>query len=102
LEDHHRKIITPGPNILLHCTVNQLITKPQMIWDHPLIDSLFIPYDAKAIKQIPLSNQDHVDKLTWPGNTNGEYSVQSGYRFLVDEEDKNLPGNSMPNPLQDL
>ncbi len=73
-----------------------------MIWDHPLIDSLFIPYDAKAIKQIPLSNQDHVDKLTWPGNTNGEYAVQSGYRFLVDEEDKHLPGNSMPNPLQDL
>jgi hypothetical protein len=28
--------------------------------------------------------------------------VRSGYRFLVDEEDKNLPGSSMPNPLQDI
>jgi hypothetical protein len=102
LEDHHRKIITPGPNILLHCTVNQLITKPQMTWDHSLIDSLFLPYDAKAIKQIPLTNQNHADKLIWLGNTHGDYSVRSGYRFLVDEEDKNLPGSSMPNPLQDL
>uniref|UniRef100_A0A2N9J5F1 RNase H type-1 domain-containing protein n=1 Tax=Fagus sylvatica TaxID=28930 RepID=A0A2N9J5F1_FAGSY len=100
LEEHHRKILTPGPNILLHCTVNQLIIKPQMVWDQALIDQLFSPYDAEAIKHIPLSNQDHADKLTWPGNTNGEYLVQSGYRFLVDEEDKNLPGCSMPNPLQ--
>ena len=102
LEDHHRKIITPGPNILMHCTVNQLITKPQMTWDHSLIDSLFLPYDVEAIKQIPLSNQDHADKLIWPGTTHGDYSVRSGYRFLIDEEDKNLPGSSVPNPLQDL
>ena len=101
-EDHHRKIITPGPNIMLHCTVNQLITTPQMTWDHSLIDSLFLPYDAEAIKQIPLSNHDHADKLFWPGNTHGDYSVRSGYRFLVDEEDVNLPGSSRPNPLQDL
>ena len=99
LEEHHRKILTLGPNILLHCTVNQLIIKPQMVWDHALIDQLFIPYDAKAIKHIPLSNQDHADKLIWPGNTNGDFSVRSGYRFLVDEEDKSLPGCSMPNPL---
>jgi ribonuclease HI len=102
LEDHHRKIITPSPTILLHCTVDQLITKPQMTWDHSLIDSLFSPYDAEAIKQIPLSNQDHADKIIWPSNTNGEYTVRSGYRFLVDEEDKNLPGCSTPNPLQDI
>jgi hypothetical protein len=102
LEEHHRKIITPGPNLLLHCTVNQLITKPQMVWDHSLIDSLFIPYDAEAIKHIPLSNQEHADKLTWPGNINGEYSVRSGYRFLVDEEDKSLLSSSWPNPLKDL
>ena len=101
LEEHHRKIITPGPNLLLHCTVDHLITKPQMVWDHSLIDSLFLPYDAEAIKHIPLSNHEHVDKLTWPGNSNGEYSVRSGYRFLVDEEEKNLPGSSRPNPLQD-
>jgi hypothetical protein len=88
LEDHHRRIITPGPNLLVHSTVNELITKPQMVWDHSLIDSLFIPYDAEAIKHIPLSNHKHADKITWPGNMNGEYSVRSGYRFLVDEEDK--------------
>jgi hypothetical protein len=100
LEEKHKKIITPSPNILLHCTVNHLITKPQMEWDHSLIDRLFIPYDVEAIKHIPLSNQEHANKLTWPSNTNGEYLVRNGYRFLVDEEDKSLPGSSMPNPLQ--
>ena len=73
-----------------------------MGWDHSLIDSLLLPYDAEAIKHIPLSNHKHADKLTWPGNINGEYLVRSGYRFLVDEEDKNLPGSSRPNPLQDI
>uniref|UniRef100_A0A2N9HZK5 Reverse transcriptase domain-containing protein n=1 Tax=Fagus sylvatica TaxID=28930 RepID=A0A2N9HZK5_FAGSY len=102
LESHHRKIITPSPTILRHCTVDQLIIKPQMTWDNSLIDSLFSPYDAEAIKQIPLSNHYHADKIIWPCNTNGEYTVRSGYRFLVDEEDKNLPGSSMPNPLQDI
>ena len=100
LEEHHRKILTLGPNILLHCTVNQLIIKPQMVWDHAFIDQLFILYDAEAIKHIPLSNQDRADKLIWPGNTNGDFLVRSGYRFLVDEEDKSLPGCSTPNPLQ--
>uniref|UniRef100_A0A2N9HZ83 RNase H type-1 domain-containing protein n=1 Tax=Fagus sylvatica TaxID=28930 RepID=A0A2N9HZ83_FAGSY len=71
-----------------------------MEWDHSLIDRLFFPHDAVAIKHTPLSNQEHPDTLTWPGNTNGEYSVRSGYRFLVDEEDKCLPGSSRPNPLQ--
>ena len=56
LEDHHRRIIMPGPNLLVHSTVKELITEPQMVWDHSLIDSIFIPYDAKAIKHIPLSN----------------------------------------------
>uniref|UniRef100_A0A2N9GNK1 RNase H type-1 domain-containing protein n=1 Tax=Fagus sylvatica TaxID=28930 RepID=A0A2N9GNK1_FAGSY len=102
LEDHHRKIIMPRPNLLKHSTVNELITKPQMIWDNSLIDSLFIPYDAEAIKHIPLSNHEHADKITWLGNMNGEYSVRSGYRFLVDEEDRSLPSSSRPDPLQYL
>uniref|UniRef100_A0A2N9HFF2 Dihydrolipoamide acetyltransferase component of pyruvate dehydrogenase complex n=1 Tax=Fagus sylvatica TaxID=28930 RepID=A0A2N9HFF2_FAGSY len=72
---------------------NDTLLAKQMEWDHSLIDSLFIPHDAEAIKHIPLSNREHADKLTWPGNTNGEYSVRSGYRFLVDEEDKSLPAS---------
>uniref|UniRef100_A0A2N9HCI6 Reverse transcriptase domain-containing protein n=1 Tax=Fagus sylvatica TaxID=28930 RepID=A0A2N9HCI6_FAGSY len=100
LEENHRKIITPAPNILLHCTVNQLIVKPQMEWDHSLIDRLFFPHDAVAIKHTPLSNQEHPDTLTWPGNTNGEYSVRSGYRFLVDEEDKCLPATCEALPTK--
>ena len=102
LEDHHRRIITPGPNLLVLSTVNELIIEPQMVWDHSLIDNLFLPYDAKAIKHIPLSKHKHADKITWPGNMNGEYSVRSGYSFLVDEEDKSLPSSSRPDPRQSL
>ena len=102
MEEHHRKIISPSPIILRHCTVDQLIIKPQMQWDTSLIDNLFCSYDADSIKQIPLSNHYHADKLIWPSNTNGEYTVRSGYRFLVEDAEKSLPGSSMPNPLQDL
>ena len=62
-EDHHRSIITHVPSLLLDCIVDQLIIQPSKEWDHVLIDRLFIPYDVKAIKCIPLCDQPYVDKL---------------------------------------
>ncbi len=57
LEDNHRTIITHGPQLLQDCTVDQLILQPKMEWDNALIDKLFLPYDAEAVKNIPLSER---------------------------------------------
>ena len=98
----HKKIITHRPYLLLNCTIDQLIIQPRMEWDHQLLDQLFIPYDADAIKSIPLSNLAPTDKLIWLGKTNGQYSVMSGYRFLVHEENNSLPGSSHLDALQQV
>uniref|UniRef100_A0A2N9G5T2 RNase H type-1 domain-containing protein n=1 Tax=Fagus sylvatica TaxID=28930 RepID=A0A2N9G5T2_FAGSY len=102
LEDCHRTIITHGPPILQDCTVDQLITKPKMEWDTALIDKLFIPYDAEAIKNIPLSSRAPPDQFYWPGTANGIYTVKSGYQTLLHNENNLLPGSSTTDALQPI
>uniref|UniRef100_A0A2N9IMR2 Reverse transcriptase domain-containing protein n=1 Tax=Fagus sylvatica TaxID=28930 RepID=A0A2N9IMR2_FAGSY len=76
--------------------VSELILPTTTRWNTTLIDRLFVPYDAEAIKSIPLSERGPPDKLIWPGSTNGNYTVKSGYRFLVEDELNNQPGSSNP------
>uniref|UniRef100_A0A2N9HDU2 Reverse transcriptase domain-containing protein n=1 Tax=Fagus sylvatica TaxID=28930 RepID=A0A2N9HDU2_FAGSY len=63
LEDHHQKIVFPGPAVLAESTVSQLFIPNVQRWDDNLIDKLFHPYDAAAIKCIPLSNRVTKDDL---------------------------------------
>jgi hypothetical protein len=102
LEDHHRSIVTHGPQLLQDCTVDQLILKPRMEWDSALIDKLFLPYDAEAIKNIPLSDRAPPDKFCWPGTANGLYTVKSGYHSLLHYEKQHLPGSSTKDTLQPI
>jgi ribonuclease HI len=102
LEDHHQKIVFPGPAVLAESTVSQLFIPNVQRWDENLIDKLFQPYDAAAIKCIPLSNQVTKDVLIWRGTKSGVYSVRSGYRFLLEEELKNLPSSSSPSQMNQV
>uniref|UniRef100_A0A2N9I5D1 Reverse transcriptase domain-containing protein n=1 Tax=Fagus sylvatica TaxID=28930 RepID=A0A2N9I5D1_FAGSY len=102
LEDNHRNIISHGPQLLKDCTVDQLIIQPQMEWDHDLLDKIFLPYDAEAIKNIPLSHRAPQDKFCWPGTTHGGYTVKSGYQLLIHLEKQQLPGCSSNDNLQHL
>ena len=102
LEDHHQKIVFPGPAVLAESTVSQLFIPNVQRWDDNLIDKLFHPYDAAAIKCIPLSNRVTKDDLIWKGTKSGLYSVQSGYRFLLEEELKNLPNSSNSSQMNQV
>jgi ribonuclease HI len=93
-EESHRTVISPPPAVLLNSTVSELMIPNSQQWDFHLIDQIFLPYDASAIKNIPLSSPTHKDSLFWPGSKNGQYSVKSGYRFLVEEELKTMPSCS--------
>ena len=85
-EAHHRIVISPIPETLRTSTVSELIHPMTASWNAAFIDQLFLPYDAKAIKSISLSERGPHDKLFWPGSSNGNYTVKSGYRFLMEEE----------------
>ncbi|KAK5846232.1 hypothetical protein PVK06_002508 [Gossypium arboreum] len=53
-----------------------------------LIDtSTFMEKEAESILCIPLSLNSHKDQTVWRGEPTGEYSVRSGYKYLLHEED---------------
>ena len=44
-----------------------------------------MPHESKLIKSIPISIMEANDKLFWPSNSDGLYSVKAGYSLLVNE-----------------
>uniref|UniRef100_A0A2N9ETE5 Reverse transcriptase domain-containing protein n=1 Tax=Fagus sylvatica TaxID=28930 RepID=A0A2N9ETE5_FAGSY len=102
LEDHHRRVITPAPALLADSTVAELISPQTNHWDESLIDNIFFPYDAVAIKSIPLSEGTAEDKPFWPGTKTGQYTVRSGYKFLQTEDMTTQPSCSNLQPMKQM
>ncbi len=102
LEDNHRKVISSPPAVLLSSTISELMIPNSQQWDFALIDHIFQPYDASAIKNIPLSSQASKDRLYWLGSNNGQYSVKTGYRFLVEDELKTMPSSSSTEQMNTI
>jgi ribonuclease HI len=102
LEEGHRRVISPLPNLHADAKVADLIQSSPPAWDEAKIRSLFLPYDSDAILQIPLSDRCPSDKLYWHATTNGKYSVRSGYQLLLRERVISNPNSSNqgePNTL---
>ena len=53
-------------------------------WDVELIQGLFDDRHVEEIVKIPLHRADVVDTRIWNYTANGQYSVKSGYRVVVD------------------
>jgi ribonuclease HI len=102
LKYHHRRIITPTPSILANSIVSELISPQTNQWDETLIDSIFFPYDALAIKSIPLSEGTLEDNPFWPGTKTGQYTVRSGYKFLQNMDKQNQPSCSNSRPMEQI
>ena len=85
-EEGHRRIISPLSNIPPDSRVVELIMGAPPEWDCEKIQAAFLPYDADAILQIPLSSCSPPDKLIWHATKNGKYFVRSGYHLLLQEE----------------
>jgi ribonuclease HI len=54
------------------------------LWDMNKIDSLFPLYIAKRIIETPLSSVVDEDKIIWSDDRNGNYSVRSGYKVMME------------------
>jgi len=58
------------------------------------INNIFLPHEVALILSIPLSLSSCEDRLFWPYNPDGSYSVKSGYRWLMEEDLKEEPSTS--------
>ena len=65
-----------------------------------MIDNIFLPHEAALIKSIPLSLGDCEDKLIWPNNPDGVFSVRLGYKLLMEEEMKDTSTSSYLSPTK--
>ena len=83
-----------GPLFKDNTTLNQvnirvadLLLPNQQRWDQRKITSLFVPATARHIKSIELpSDPQAQDFVYWPYTKSGEYSVKSGYDFLLHQQ----------------
>lgn len=80
--------------------VSILIDRERCCWIEEVLDNIFLPHEADLIKSIPLSLGDCEDKLIWPNNPEGVYSVRLGYRLLMEEEMKDTSTSSYLSPTK--
>ncbi|XP_030943489.1 uncharacterized protein LOC115968280 [Quercus lobata] len=63
--------------------VSNLIDKDTRRWKADLVRSLFLPFEASTILNIPLSYNLPEDKIIWVGNKKGEFTVKSAYYIAL-------------------
>ncbi|XP_045802597.1 uncharacterized protein LOC123896226 [Trifolium pratense] len=76
-------ISSPQDQGVYNFYVNDLLLPDMKIWDREKIESIFPMYVAKRILEVPLFNMVDEDKLIWTDSTNGNYSVKSGYKLIM-------------------
>ena len=97
----HNKVISPRlDSLVMH--VKDLFYPGTRIWDSGLLERTFLPWDAEMIKVIPVSEGWVADLLNWPLTPDGNYSVKSAYRMLMDEVSSQEPGTSSLEELQQV
>jgi hypothetical protein len=64
--------------------VSAIIDQETHTWNIELINSIFMPDEAKVIASIPLCSSLPLDKLVWQGTTDGVFSVRSAYHMGMD------------------
>ena len=63
--------------------VSDLINPGTKTWDANLVHGLLSPEEAALVLNIPLSRAIVEDKIIWPFTPSGNYTVNSGSKFLA-------------------
>ena len=92
-DPHLKRVLSPPDFLGIDARVSVMMDGNKRCWLHDVIDNLFLPHEAGIIKSIPISMVDCVDKIYWPLSVNGEYSVKTGYRLLMDQEASENPSS---------
>lgn len=64
----------------------ELISLNPKQWNEEVNSSVFAVENATAIRCVPLSDVVVEDRLIWIGDRTGEYTVRSGYRYLLEPQ----------------
>ena len=84
------KILSPASESHVNAVVSSLINHVDKCWKVAEIDSLFLLEEAAIIKVIPLSLFDRNDLPIWPYTRDGVFSIKSGYRLLMEQDEPEL------------
>ena len=82
--------------------VRDLINPDLQMWETDLIKGLFTPQEAELILSIPLSQRRTEYKIIWPFVPSGNYTVKSGYNFLIKENSSQATSSTNPGLNQAL
>ena len=93
---NHSKIISPNANNDVS-RVCDLLLPSTRTWDPGRLASYFLPWETDMVRKIQVCTDGEEDILIWPLTADGDYSVRSAYRMLVDNESQSLPSSSTPN-----
>ncbi|KAL0008579.1 hypothetical protein SO802_010081 [Lithocarpus litseifolius] len=99
-DPYNKRVVSPRDFLGNKALVFVLIDKEHRCWLPEAIDNIFLPHEATAIKSIPLSLRECEDKMFWPHFPDGNFSVRSAYRILMEEELKESPSPSDLSPTK--
>ena len=91
------KIVSPQQLLPEFAKVSDLIDPKTHNWKEQLIDSIFLPEEAKKIKSIPFCH-NRQDSLVWLGTLTGSFTTRNAYQLMVN--DKNRVTGSSSNPVR--
>lgn len=77
--------------------VSQLVLQDLRCWNEPLINSLFLPFEASQILQIPIPSYAGNDQLSWGPDKRGVFSVKSAYHCVKKWESETQSQSSSLN-----
>ena len=88
------KVISPPKPFDDYPRVSTLIDRDTRRWKGDVVKSLFFPFEARTILNIPLNHNLPEDQIIWVGNKKGEFSEKSAYYIAVGVLDTMEEGES--------
>ena len=93
-DPYSKRVVSPMDFLGSDATVSVLIDSDHRCWMEETINNIFLPHEAALILSIPLSLSPCEDRLFWPHNPDGSYSVRSSYKWLIEEALNDEPSTS--------
>ena len=88
------KVVSPPRGFDEYPMVSTLIDYDTRRWRADLVRSIFFPFEAKTILNIPISYNLFEDKIIWAGNKKGVFTVKSAYYVALNMVDSSEGGES--------
>ena len=95
-----RTPISALPNLPSDATVSSLINQENGEWKNEVIQANFLPHEAEAILNIPLSDRAPPDRITWSLTPSGQFSTSSAYKMLTAIASSDNAGSSNSGPTR--